>query len=154
MPSTHAPSNGRFSQVLRALGDPQFALFISVTLVSVGAWLAVVLAPPLRSVRALAETTRRVETFPASDAKVFPEFVWPSLSGLARDREESVRVAYAASLASLARASARFLQRANEGSEDAADGLSMSAYEDDLASLRALVRGAPALRPVPAAARP
>ena len=59
-----------------------------------------------------------------------------------RQGRESVRVAYAASLASLARASAGFLQRANEGSEDAADGLSMSAYESDLASLRALVRGA------------
>ena len=139
-PSLRRDALGLLSRVAAvADDDARLQLIVPFCVASAADGAAAVRAA---AVRALAETTRRVETFPASDAKVFPEFVWPSLSGLARDREESVRVAYAASLASLARASARFLQRANEGSEDAADGLSMSAYEDDLASLRALVRGA------------
>ena len=139
-PSLRRDALGLLSRVAAAADDDaRLQLIVPFCVASAADGAAAVRAA---AVRALAETTRRVETFPASDAKVFPEFVWPSLSGLARDREESVRVAYAASLASLARASARFLQRANEGSEDAADGLSMSAYEDDLASLRALVRGA------------
>lgn len=44
-----------FASVLRALGDPHFKLFVSATLLSVAVWLLVVLAPPLRSVRSLAE---------------------------------------------------------------------------------------------------
>jgi len=142
-PSLRRDALGLLSRVAAvADDDARLQLIVPFCVASAADGAAAVRAA---AVRALAETTRRVETFPASDAKVFPEFVWPSLSGLARDREESVRVAYASSLASLARASARFLQRANEGSEDSADGanaLSMSAYEDDLASLRALVRGA------------
>ena len=73
--------------------------------------------------RALAEILPAVESFPASDAKVFPEFVWPSLGGLARDAEESARVAYADSLATLAKSSARIPQRvvAGEARRDASD---------------------------------
>ena len=144
-PSLRRDALGLLSRVAAvADDDARLQLIVPFCVASAADGAAAVRAA---AVRALVETTRRVETFPASDAKMFPEFVWPSLSGLAKDREESVRVAYASSLASLARASARFLQRANEGSEDAADGggagaLCMSAYEDDLASLRALVRGA------------
>ena len=36
------------------------------------------------AVHALAAVLPAIETFPASDAKVFPEFVWPSLSGLGK----------------------------------------------------------------------
>ena len=64
------------------------------------------------AVNALASAVSAVETFPASDAKVFPEFIWPALGALARDREESVRVAYAAALATLASTSARAFKRA------------------------------------------
>ena len=96
------------------------------------------------AVRALAETTRRVETFPASDAKVFPGVRLaadcPASPGTARRAcawRHARRRAAARASASVPAA------RRNEGSEDAADGLSMSAaYEDDPAPARALVRGA------------
>ena len=114
------------------------------------------------AVNALASAVNAIETFPASDAKVFPEFIWPALGALARDREESVRVAYAAALATLASTSARFLQRAfatedkawdqkrdihesdaNDSNGRHASGAAMSAgeYEADLAAIRAIVRG-------------
>ena len=118
------------------------------------------------AVDALSSVLKAVETFPASDSKVFSEYIWPSLSGLARDREESVRVAYAAALATLASTSARFLQRASAPSvapanlpglaggqsgsgeapgvaltDTAAATLSLAGYETDLAALRAVVRG-------------
>lgn len=109
------------------------------------------------AVNALASAVSAVETFPASDAKVFPEFIWPALGALARDREESVRVAYAAALATLASTSARFLQRAfaaedkagkirgDRGADDdgrhASEAMSAGEYEADLAAIRAIVRG-------------
>ena len=141
-PSLRRDALGLLSRVASvADDDTRLQLIVPFCVASAADGAACVRAAAVKS---LAETTHLVETFPASDAKVFPEFVWPSLLNLARDREESVRVAYAASLASLAKASVRFLQRANQGSEDVTDGtsmLSMSAYEDDLASLRALVKG-------------
>ena len=44
-----------FAAVLAALSSPRFASFVVVTLLSVGGWLSVYHAPPLRSVRLLAE---------------------------------------------------------------------------------------------------
>lgn len=117
------------------------------------------------AVAALAQTLPAIETFPASDAKVFPEFIWPALAALARDREESVRVAYASALATLATTSARFLQKTfaaelslqkfpevSTASVDSHDGeltayaqtqtaMSAGEYDADLAAIRAIVRG-------------
>lgn len=59
-----------FAAVLRALADPQFLLFISATLVSVGAWLCIVLAPPLRRIRALADAANLSTAFSAYAAAV------------------------------------------------------------------------------------
>ena len=59
-----------FESVLRALSNPQFTLFISVTLISVGAWLAVVLVPPLRRVRALADRANLATALSAYAAAV------------------------------------------------------------------------------------
>ena len=143
-PSLRRDALGLLSQIAAvADDDTRLQLIVPFCVASAADGAAAVRAA---AVRALASTTARVETFPASDAKVFPEFVWPSLMNLARDREESVRVAYAASLASLAGASARFLQRANENVEDTsetitANALSMRLYEHDLSSLRAVVKG-------------
>ena len=43
--------------VLGALANPQFINFITVTLLSVAIWLLITLAPPLRALRALADST-------------------------------------------------------------------------------------------------
>ena len=92
--------------------DARLQVIVPHAIDRVGDTAAVVRAA---AVKTLASTLPRVRSHPASDAKVFPEFIWPSLSGLARDREESVRVAYAAALAALASASERFLRRGGGG---------------------------------------
>ncbi|KAL2654025.1 hypothetical protein R1flu_022153 [Riccia fluitans] len=58
-----------------------------------------------------------VQTFPPSDAKIFPEYILPLLAILPDDPEESVRIAYANNIHKIARASYRFLVRSQHGAE-------------------------------------
>ena len=121
--------------------DARLQVIVPHAIDRVGDTAAVVRAA---AVKTLASTLPRVRSHPASDAKVFPEFIWPSLSGLARDREESVRVAYAAALAALASASERFLRRGGGGGgsgDEEAAAAEVASFEDDLAGLRDVVRG-------------
>lgn len=61
------------------------------------------------AVYALSDVLSVVRSFPLSDGQIFPEYIFPSLSMLPRDQEESVRIAYADSIAKLASAAERFL---------------------------------------------
>mmetsp|Transcript_4856 Transcript_4856/g.17598 ORF Transcript_4856/g.17598 Transcript_4856/m.17598 type:complete len:1806 (+) Transcript_4856:266-5683(+) len=70
---------------------------------------AYVRAAALRTVVASAQ---QVVEFPPSDAKLFPEYVLPSLSLLPKDSEELVRVEYAKSLSALCDKSLFFLTQA------------------------------------------
>ncbi|KAL3686006.1 hypothetical protein R1sor_004028 [Riccia sorocarpa] len=58
-----------------------------------------------------------VQTFPASDAKIFPEYILPLLSLLPDDPEESVRIAYANNIHKIAKASHRFLVKSRRMTE-------------------------------------
>ncbi|CAA0396905.1 unnamed protein product [Arabidopsis thaliana] len=50
-----------------------------------------------------------VRDFPPSDAKIFPEYIFPMLSMLPEDTEESVRICYASNIAKLALTAYGFL---------------------------------------------
>eukprot|EP00873_Tetraselmis_striata_P002336 jgi/Tetstr1/422600/TSEL_013406.t2 len=63
------------------------------------------------AVDALAAILSSIEFLPPSDAKVFPEYIFPGLSTLPTDVEEVVRVAYARNLLPLAAVAQRFLTR-------------------------------------------
>lgn len=53
-----------------------------------------------------------------SDAKIFPEYIFPGLSMLPSDPEELVRVAYASNLCKLATSASSFLTRAQAAQYD------------------------------------
>ena len=100
-----------------------------------------------RAVRSLAAVVARVENFAASDAGLFPKYVFPSLNPMFTDTEESVVVAFAESLATFAEAAARFLEK-KHAPEDKDDDVSTptkktsGSRKDDVAldDLRAHVR--------------
>lgn len=62
------------------------------------------------AVHLIAENLSKVRSVPPSDATVFPEYIWKSLSMLHSDHELVVRLAYAQNIASLAETSKRFLE--------------------------------------------
>ena len=62
------------------------------------------------AVRVLRDVLGEVTKFPASDADLFPKYIFPTLQKLPTDPEELVRIAFAESLASLAETSRRFLE--------------------------------------------
>lgn len=66
------------------------------------------------AVRALAACVSRVDTFAASDAALFPKYVYPSLDSIAADSEEAVVVTFAESVATFAEAARRFLEIAHD----------------------------------------
>ncbi|CAI5500304.1 unnamed protein product [Closterium sp. Naga37s-1] len=69
-------------------------------------------SPPLVRCTALTVLTRlleRVRSFPSTDARFFPEYLFPSLSLLPRSPDESVRATLALCLPSLAASALRFL---------------------------------------------
>ncbi|XP_042473564.1 serine/threonine-protein kinase VPS15-like isoform X1 [Zingiber officinale] len=53
-----------------------------------------------------------VQDFPPSDAMIFPEYIFPMLSMLPDDPEESVRICYASNISKIALSSYRFLIQA------------------------------------------
>jgi hypothetical protein len=55
-----------------------------------------------------------LQVFPASDAKIFPEYILPLLSMLPDDPEESVRIAYAANIHKIAETANRFMMHSQE----------------------------------------
>ena len=62
------------------------------------------------AVRVLRDVLGEVTKFAASDADLFPKYIFPTLQKLPTDSEELVRIAFAESLASLAETSRRFLE--------------------------------------------
>jgi hypothetical protein len=74
------------------------------------------------AVYALSDVLSVVRCFPLSDAQIFPEYIFPSLSMLPVDPEESVRIAYADSIAKLASAAQRFLACSQHMTNEAAAG--------------------------------
>eukprot|EP00898_Chlorokybus_atmophyticus_P003180 jgi/Chlat1/3863/Chrsp26S04158 len=96
------------------------------------------------AVDALASVLDMVVVFPPSEAKIFPEYILPSLSLLPSDPEESIRLAYARSLAKLAITAQRFLTQAQDidqasgvGAAGASTGDAprMVCYDADLSAL-------------------
>lgn len=59
-------------------------------------------------------TIHRLQVFPPSDAKIFPEYILPLLSMLPDDPEESVRIAYAANIHKIAETANRFMMHSQE----------------------------------------
>ncbi|KAF1325164.1 Vps15 protein kinase, partial [Globisporangium splendens] len=73
---------------------------------------------PSASVRALALRTLTlllslIETFPLSDASIFPQYILPALNSFPSDPDEMVRIAFAECLPQLAATSRRFLEIAH-----------------------------------------
>ena len=68
-------------------------------------------APTVRvaALRTLTETLRLTETITPANATVFTEYILPNVTPLATDMDESVRCAFAQSLATLAESGQRFL---------------------------------------------
>lgn len=64
------------------------------------------------ALRTIVQAATNVVDFPPSDAKLFPEYILPSLSLLPKDSEELVRVEYATSLSSLCQKAHFFLTQA------------------------------------------
>ncbi|CAI5488645.1 unnamed protein product [Closterium sp. Naga37s-1] len=82
-------------------------------------------SPPLVRCTALTVLTRllaRVRSFPSTDARFFPEYLFPSLSLLPRAPDESVRATLALCLPSLAASALRFLLLAAGGATRATGG--------------------------------
>ena len=65
------------------------------------------------AVRAVRDILAQVQRFSASDADIFPKYVFPALQKLPSDPEELVRIAFAESIAGLAESSRRFLEISN-----------------------------------------
>jgi phosphoinositide-3-kinase regulatory subunit 4 len=78
------------------------------------------------AVRVLRDVLSLVTKFPASDAELFPKYIFPTLQKLPTDPEELVRIAFAESLAALAETSRRFLE--------IAQGLVLSQLSGDAAA--------------------
>lgn len=89
--------------------DTRLQLIVPYLVAALGEPAAAVRAAALRELTAVLAS---VETFPLSDAKFFPEYLWPSLSLMPSDPDDVVRATYAECLAPLATASHRFLQKA------------------------------------------
>ncbi|CAI5491360.1 unnamed protein product [Closterium sp. Naga37s-1] len=82
-------------------------------------------SPPLVRCTALTVLTHllaRVRCFPSTDARFFPEYLFPSLSLLPRSPDESVRATLALCLPSLAASALRFLLLAAGGATCATGG--------------------------------
>jgi len=66
-----------------------------------------------KAVRSLAACVALVDSFGASDANLFPKYLFPALNPLLADPEEAVIVAVAENIATLANAAAKFDSRSN-----------------------------------------
>ena len=65
-----------------------------------------------QALKILSHCLQLVRSVARSDAKIFPEYVLPSLSWLTQDQEVIVRIAYAENIASLAETALKFLEMA------------------------------------------
>ena len=65
-----------------------------------------------QALKILSHCLQLVRSVARSDAKIFPEYVLPSLSWLTQDQEDIVRIAYAENIASLAETALKFLEMA------------------------------------------
>lgn len=91
-----------------------------------------------------------IKNFPSSDAKIFPEWIFPLLSKLTEDAEESIRIAYANNIHKIAKASYRFLVKSQQMAESGevldsprrpqiGAGLSVKRSDTELSELRGIV---------------
>ncbi|KAL3131972.1 hypothetical protein ABBQ38_007667 [Trebouxia sp. C0009 RCD-2024] len=108
-------------------------------------YLLAMVGEPLAAVRCVAlrclgEVLEGVDSLPPSDAKIFNEYILPSLSLVPSDHEESVKVQYALVLAQLAAAANRFLlhlqQLANRQLQPDPSSPTLVRYDAELAALR------------------
>ena len=65
-----------------------------------------------QALKILSHCLQLVRSVARSDAKIFPEYVLPSLSWLTQNQEDIVSIAYAENIASLAETALKFLEMA------------------------------------------
>lgn len=83
----------------------------------------------------------QVDSFPASDAHIFPAYILPALERFTSDEPvELVRIAYAENVAALARIAHRFLEMAQffkQSSNEDKDGSTyQESYDTELAEIQ------------------
>ncbi|XP_024526982.1 serine/threonine-protein kinase VPS15 isoform X1 [Selaginella moellendorffii] len=90
------------------------------------------------ALQTLCNVLSMVQTFSPSDAKVFPEYIFPLLSMLPDDPEESVRICYADCIHKIAGTAYRFLvsQSSEGGSEELNEKSRSAGFTTELAQLR------------------
>ncbi|XP_063709747.1 phosphoinositide 3-kinase regulatory subunit 4 [Culicoides brevitarsis] len=87
----------------------------------------------------LTECVSLVQRLPKSDWNIFPEYILPSISPLADDKSDIVRIAYARNIATLAETAVKFLQHQQQ---DFPDEMTSQRYEMELNALHEVLEQA------------